>query len=222
METFLQPIAAWLTKVHGELYAITAVMAVVWAASEVLIGYPERPVRALRTWGAWLLMLANALFACLALAASLTLVPGSASVWMALGVGFSWQSMLRGGITIQPIPISAAPGVGGEEPLGVPLNELYTRLQAFCVGQIQRQLVGERVALMERAIAKLDVADLARIARLVTAALSVAEAEQYIQRVETTSDLSKERREIMLISLVLDNGGNDILRQRVKEQRKRR
>jgi hypothetical protein len=222
METFLQPIAAWLIKVHGELYAITAVMAVVWAASEVLIGYPERPVRALRTWGAWLLMLANALFACLALAASLTLVPGSASVWMALGVGFSWQSMLRGGITIQPIPISAAPGVGGEEPLGVPLNELYTRLQAFCVGQIQRQLVGERVALMERAIAKLDVADLARIARLVTAALSVAEAEQYIQRVETTSDLSKERREIMLISLVLDNGGNDILRQRVKEQRKRR
>lgn len=221
MPTWLQVTLTWLGAVNADLYAVTTVMAIIWAASEVLIGYPDRPVQALRTWGAWLLMLANALFACLALAASLTLVPNSASIWMALGVGLSWQSMLRGGITIQPVPISAASGVSGEQPLGVPLNELYSRLQSFCVGQIQRQLVGERVALMERAIAKLDVVDLARVARLVTAALSVAEAEQYIQRVENDPDLSEERREILLISLILDNGGADILRERVKEQRRR-
>ncbi len=222
MSIFLQSIAAWLTAVRGDLYAITAVMAIVWAASEVVIGYPDRPMRALRTGGAWVLMLANALFACVALAASLTLIPDSASVWMALGVGLSWQAMLRGGINIQPVPISSAPGAGGEQSLGVPLNELYARLQSFCVGQIQRQLVGERVTLMERAMAKLDVPDLARVARLVIAALAeaTAEAEQYIQKIETSSDLSEERREIMLISLILDNGGADVLRQRVKQQRK--
>jgi len=222
MPTILQSIATWLAAVHAELYAITAVMALVWAASEVIIGYPEQPVRALWTWGAWLLMLANALFACIALAAGLTLVPGSASAWMALGVGLSWQAMLRGGINIQPLPISATPGAEREQGLGVPLNELYSRLQSFCVGQIQRQLVGERVTLMERAIARLEVADLARMARMLTAALavSVAEAEQYIQRIETDPNLPEERREIMLISLILDNGGDDILRQRVREQRK--
>jgi hypothetical protein len=223
MPIILPSIATWLAAVHADLYAITAGMALVWAASEVIIGYPERPVRALWTRGAWLLMLANALFACLALAASLTLVPGSASAWMALGVGLSWQAMLRGGINIQPLPLSATPEAEREQGLGVPLNELYSRLQSFCVGQIQRQLVGERVTLMERAIAKLEMADLARMARMLIAALavSVAEAEQYIQRIETDPNLPEERREIMLISLILDNGGGDILRQRVKEQSKK-
>lgn len=222
MPTILQSIATWLAAVHAELYVTTAGMALIWAASEVIIGYPEQPVRALWTWGAWLLMFANALFACIALAASLALVPGSASAWMALGVGLSWQAMLRGGINIQPLPISAAPEAERAQGLGVPLNELYSRLQSFCVGQIQRQLVGERVTLMERAIAKLEVADLARMARMLTAALavSVAEAEQYIQRIETDPNLPEERREIMLISLILDNGGDDILRQRVKQSKK--
>lgn len=222
MPTVLQSVAAWLAAVRSDLYAITAVMAIVWAASEVVIGYPAQPVRALRTWGALWLMLANALFACIALAAGLTLIPGSASVWMALGVGLSWQAMLRGGINIQPVPISPTPEAGATQPLGVPLNELYSRLQAFCVGQIQRQLIGERVTLMERAIAKLDVPDLARIARMLIAAVSpaAAEAEQYVQRIETDPNLPPERQEIMLISLILDNGGDDVLRQRVKERRK--
>lgn len=208
----------WLAAVRAELYLVTGIMAMLWAASEVVVGYPEQPVRALRTGGAWLLMLANALFACLALAAALALVPGSASWWMALGVGLSWQAMLRGGINIQPLPISSAAGVS--EGLGVPLNELYSRLQAFCVGQIQRSLVGERVALMERAIAKLDIPELARIARLVTTAQAVPEAEPYIQRIETDDSRPPEQREILLISLIISNRGADILRGWVRERRK--
>lgn len=218
MQTFLQAALHWLATIRAELYLLTGVMAMLWAASEVVVGYPEQPVRALRTGGAWLLMLANALFACLALAAALALIPGSASWWMALGVGLSWQAMLRGGINIQPLPISSA--VGASEGLGVPLNELYSRLQAFCVGQIQRSLVGERVALMERAIAKLDIPELARIARLVTAAQAVPEAESYIQRLETDDSRPSEQREILLISLIISNHGAEILRGWVRERRK--
>lgn len=219
MQTFLQAALHWLATIRAELYLVTGVMSVLWAASEVVVGYPDQPVRALRTGGAWLLMIANALFACLALAAALALVPGSASWWMALGVGLSWQAMLRGGINIQPLPISSA--AGATEELGVPLNELYSRLQAFCVGQIQRSLVGERVALMERAIAKLDIPELARIARLVTTAQAIPEAESYIQRVETDESRPQEQREILLISLIISNRGADVLQARVREQRKR-
>lgn len=222
MQTFLPAVAAWLAAVRADLYLTAGAMALLWAASEVVVAYPDQPLRALRTGGAWLLMIANAFFACLALAAALALIPDSTSGWMALGVGLSWQTMLRGGINIQPLPISSS--AGAAEGLGVPLNELYSRLQGFCVGQIQRHLVGERVSLMEQAIAQLEAPDLARIARLVTAALAeaTAETEQYIQKIETTDTLSEERREIMLILLILDNGGADILRERLKEQRKRR
>jgi hypothetical protein len=218
MTTVLQSVFSWLAAVRADLYVITGVMAMIWAASEVVVGYPDQPVRALRTWGAWLLMAANAFFAWVALAASLALIPNSASVWLALGVGLSWQAMLRGGINIQPLPISSA--AEATEGMGVPLNELYARLQGFCVGQIQRYLVGERVTLMERVIAQLDITDLARIARLVTAALGEAtpEAEQFIQRIETDEKRSLEQREIMLISLILNNRGSDILRKRVKGQ----
>jgi hypothetical protein len=219
MQTFFQAALNWLATVRAELYLVTGVMALLWAASEVVVGYPDQPVRALRTGGAWVLMVANALFACLALAAALALIPGSASIWMALGVGLSWQAMLRGGINIQPLPISSA--AGASEGLGVPLNELYSRLQGFCVGQIQRNLVGERVALMEKAIAKFDIPDLARIARLVMTAQAVAEAEPYIQRIEADESRPQEQREILLISLIISNRGADVLRARVKEQRKR-
>jgi hypothetical protein len=219
MPTLLQSIFDWLVAVHAELYLVTALMAMVWAGSEVIVAYPGRPAQALWTRGSWLLMVANAFFACVVLGAALGLIPGSSSFWMALGVGLSWQTVLRSGINMQ-IPISSTAGEESEG-VGVPLNELYSRLQSFCVGQIERQLLGSRVTLIEKAIAHLDVTDLARIARLVTTmADKPKEAEQYIQKIASSADLSDERREIMLILLVLNNGGRDVLRKRVKEKRK--
>lgn len=221
MPPWLQAILVELDRLYVGYYAVTALMAILWAASEVIIGSPEQPMRALRTRGAAVLMLTNALFACLALGAALALIPGSASFWTALGVGLAWQSMLRGGINIQPLPLS--PGAGDSEGMGVPLNELYKRLQGFCVDQIRRQLVEERVELMERAIARLDIPELARVARLVTVALGSgsAEAEQFISRLESEQDRPEEQREIMLISLILDKGGGDILHGRLRQRRRR-
>jgi hypothetical protein len=219
MEAFLQTTLEWLRTERAELYLITALMAMLWAASEVVVGNPDQPVRAMRTGGAWLLMFANALFAGVALAAALALVPGSESAWMALGVGLSWQAMLRGGINIQPLPASSV-AQPSEESLGVPLNELYTRLQQFCVGQIQRELVGDRVALMEHVIDRLDIPDLARIARLVTTALgeAPAEAEQYIGKIEGDETRTEEQRELLLISLIINNNGANVLRARVRQK----
>ena len=75
MPPLLEALFVWLEQVHGDLFAVTAVIAIIWATSEVIVGYPERPAQALWTWGAWLLFVINAVFACLVLAASLTLVP---------------------------------------------------------------------------------------------------------------------------------------------------
>lgn len=66
------------------------------------------------------------------------------------------------------IPVSSTAD-GGSEGVGAPLNELRSRLQGFCVGQVERHLLGDRVNLMERAIARLDMCDLIHVARLVTA-----------------------------------------------------
>lgn len=44
--------------------------------------------------------------------------------------------------------------------------------------------------------------------------------EEYVQKIVSSSELSDERRHIMLILLVLDNGGTDVLRQRVRGKRR--
>lgn len=45
------------------------------------------------------------------------------------------------------------------------------------------------------------------------------QAEAYIQSIVSHPEFSDERRGIMLILLILDNGGADVLRKRVKEKR---
>lgn len=49
MQIFLQAILDWMTAVRVDLYVLTGVIAVIWAVSAVITGYPEQPVRALRT-----------------------------------------------------------------------------------------------------------------------------------------------------------------------------
>jgi len=83
-------------------------------------------------------LILNALFACLALAVTLALDPQATSPWVALGVGLVWQTLIRTRFNfIQPLP-----GEGASEGVGIPINELYNRLQDFCRRQIDREIVG--------------------------------------------------------------------------------
>jgi len=160
-------ILAWFASWHAELYLITALMALVWATSEIVSTFAADPGRAMRTRGAALLLILNALFACLALAVTLALDPQATSPWVALGVGLVWQTLIRTRFNfIQPLP-----GEGASEGVGIPINELYNRLQDFCRRQIDREIVGERLRLIEQAVDQLDLQMLARRARLVLTSL---------------------------------------------------
>ncbi len=220
MSPFWQAISIWAATAHLNLYVLTALIAIFWAVSEVIVGSPRRPAEALGTWGAWMLLFLNALFACVVLALVLSLVPESTSLWLALAVGLGWQAMLRGGINLQPLPLSAEAGAQGS--LGVPLNELYTRLQTFCVNQIRQQMFGRRISFLEHSVEELDLPELARAARLTMAAAgkSPAETEAYIQRLLTTNTIPEETKEIMFILMVVDEGGEPTLRRHIRRKQR--
>jgi hypothetical protein len=218
----MSSVVAWLSSWHAELYLITGVLAVVWAMTEIASTFAVDPGRALRTRGAAILLIVNAVFACLALAATLALDPKAATPWLALGVGLAWQTFIRTRLNfIQPLP-----GEGARESVGIPFNELYTRLQDFCRRQIDREIVGERVRLIEMAVDQLDLQTLARRARLVLSSSVVAggkaEADgntpEYIDKILNDTAMADEAKEIMLIATIIEYGGTGFLRETLRKE----
>ncbi len=204
----------WLAGHHVGLYLATALVAALWAVSEIVSTFAAQPVRALRTSGALLLVGLNAAFACLVLGAALAtgLAP---SLWTAVGVGLAWQMLIRTRINfIQPLP-----GEGSSEAVGFRLDEMYTRLQAFCRRQIDRTLVSERVRLIEQALTMLDLEELARRAHLVLAALLAtgpADPRNYVQKI-LNSEMDEESKELLLVLTILDHGSPALLRDMIRE-----
>ena len=212
----MQPLLAWLASWHAELYMITGFMALVWAASEIVSTFAADPGRAMRTQGAALLLVMNVLFACLALAGVLSLAPQSATPWTALGVGLAWQTLIRTRFNvIQPLP-----GEGSSEGIGIPFNELYNRLQSFCRRQIDQEIVGERLRLIEQAVDRFGLDMLARRARLVLMSLVATSPggnpDQYVQKI-LDSDVSEESKEMLLIVTIINYGGPAILRDMLRK-----
>lgn len=225
----LNSIWGWLVAVHAEWYVVTALLGVIWAALEVATTYEEEAGRALRTGGAWLLMVTNAVLACLVLAMTLRLLNNAGSLWLALSVGFGWQAVLRSGINVQPLPLPTGKNLAAsneeyeEEGLSIPLNEFYARIQRLCRRQINREIVSERVILVSEAVNVLDVKELAHEARVLMGSFPPATLEgdpqAYITKIEQ-SDQLEELKEIMLIALILNYGGRGAL-QRILRQGKK-
>lgn len=221
---------SWLVSVNAGWYLLTGFIAIMWAMLEVATTYEEEAGRALRTKGAFFLMLVNAVLACLALGASLQLLEGPVSVWLALGVGFGWQAILRSGINIQPLPLTGGQGhvtAAGEEAeagekLGIPLDEFYARVQRLSRRQINRDIVNERVELVSEAVDKLAVDDLVYEARVLMGSFPPAAIEgdpqAFIDRIRD-SDRPDELKEMMLISLILEYGGRGALKRILRKNR---
>lgn len=199
-----------------ELYGLVIGLSGLWAIVEVISAFEYAPLRALRTGGALLLIVANAGFASLVLALVLEVAPNAGgSLWTGVAVAFGWQALIRTRINLlQPLPGSQG------ESVGVSINDLYARLQRFCRRQIDRSLAGERSALLEEAL-KLDVDTLVQRARLMAHALITDELqdfEGYLQRMDERN-LPADDRKLLLASYLLDNGGAAPLRELLKRER---
>ena len=204
------PAAIW------PLYAVTGALSGAWAIVEVVSTFEYRPIRALRTAGALLLIAVNAGVACLVLALVLEAAPElGGSMWTAVVVAFGWQALLRAQINlIQPLT------GGSNEAVGVSINQFYSRLQRFCKRQIDRAQVGERLELLEGALG-IDLDSLTQRARLVSHALIIeekADFEGYLRRMDER-DLPEDERKLLLASYLMESAGPGPLRELLRKRR---
>lgn len=201
------------------LYAVTAALSMVWAATEVISAFESTPIRALLTWGALLLMLTNAFFACVALMAVLQLAPDAGNnLLTAFIVGFGWQALVRSQVNIfRPLP-----GEPTSEGLSVPVDQVYGRIQRFVRRAIDQSLARERTALLEEALT-LDAATLERQVRLMSYGLTTMEPEEvqnWLQGMDTRQVGDTERK-MLLASKLLETSGTRGLKEFIAAHKKR-
>src|SRR2546426_1251550 len=145
-------------------YLIAAAISMLIALAEIITVFENDALRALKTWGSFLLVFLNAAFAAFLLAVVYSLGGGGTGtnrIWVALGVGLGFSTLLRTRFTfIKPLPGST------EEGVAVSLDELYGRLQRFCRRQIDQSLATDRVQMVDEAMTRLELAILEQRLRL--------------------------------------------------------
>lgn len=205
-----------MTPFPWVLYIATAILSMIWAASEVISAFEAAPLRALFTWGAWLLMLTNAFFACLALLAVLQIMPTAAdNLLTAFVVGFGWQALVRSQISVfRPLP-----GEPGGQGLVVPVDQVYGRIQHFVRRSIDQSLARERMKLLTATLA-LDVATLKQQVQLMSFGLTEmdpAEVQNWLNEMESRPMTDVERK-MLLASKLIETSGVQGLKQLIKSQ----
>lgn len=208
-----------MTPFPGVLYVVTAIFSMIWAASEVISAFEASPIRALFTRGAWLLMLTNAFFACIALMAVLQVVPDAAdNLLTAFVVGFGWQTLVRSPINVfRPLP-----GEPGGQGLSVPVDEIYGRIQHFVRRSIDQSLARDRTKLLTEALS-LDVATMKQQVQLMSYGLTEMDPEEVQNwlRAMESRPMTDDERKMLLASKVIETSGVEGLKQLIKTHAKK-
>jgi len=211
----VEQIAPFLTAATP--YFIAAAFSGVVAIAEIVTVFENDSMRALKTWGSFLLVFLNVVFAVFLLFLVNTVggvTTGSSRFWVALGVGVGFPTLLRTRFTfIKPLPGSA------DEGIAVSLDELYGRLQRFCRRQIDQALATGRVQLVDEAMQRLELTTLEnRLRLLLEGGLILAEAGAgtYVDRIVNHQDYTETRKKMLLAFGLLNYGGFNTLKQMLK------
>ena len=193
---------AWLTTIWA--YPVTQTLAwslvagfvgLLWGFGEIVGAFKNETGRALRTGGAWLLVLFNFAGAAIAYLLASSIIVGANTWMMAIAVGLAWPTMIRN-ITFkltQPLQ----PDVKSDT-FAIRLEQAYASVQALARQLINAALTRQRMKLVTRAT-KLELPDLERQARLAVISSPLATVEggppsEYTDRVmarEVEADIKK-------------------------------
>jgi len=192
-------------------YLLVAVLAALWALTEIIQTFRSDPRRALKSGWSILLVGINVTFALLVYALVWSMVPASASPWLlALATGIGWQALLRTRVNLlQPLSPDAGPAVS------LSLADLYSRFQQFCREQIDQSLVAGRIRLLEQAT-RLPVEELEHQVRLFAYASILHTPEEVAEYLEKLKGCGSEEQALSLASYLLRQGGYALLQERLK------
>ena len=182
---------------------------------ELIGAFGNESGRALRTFGAWLLLGVNLLGAALIYVLVASVAPSALNAWAAIVVGLAWPTVVRN-LSIklgQPLE-----GDANQQTAALRLEQAYGTLQKLSKQMIDGTVVRQRMRLL-RDLTELEFAELDRLARMavvLSKQTDPVEALEYINKLTASGNnaggvADDEVRKAMLAAYILNNFGRDLL-----------
>lgn len=200
---------------------------------ELIGAFGNESWRALRTFGAWLLLGVNFLGAALIYVLVASVAPSALNAWAAIVVGLAWPTVVRN-LSIklgQPLEADA-----NQQTAALRLEQAYATLQKLSKQMIDGTVVRQRMKLL-RSLTELEFSELDRLARMavvLSKQTDPVEALEYINKLTGSSGAGEsgagggdaggsadnEVRKAMLAAYILNNFGRDLLEDELKQHKR--
>lgn len=223
--------STWLTDiwalavVQTLLWSLLAgAIGLLWGFAEIIGSFKNETGRALRTSGAWLLLILNFVAAMGTFLLVANVIPGANSWLAAVACGLAWPTILRN-TTIKLVqPLQSTPE---DETFTLRFEQAYGSVQMLARQLINAALIRQRMKLVTKAI-EMDLTELEMQSRLAVIASPLSPAdggptEEFIARIMQRDD-SDEIKKALLAVFILGSFGratlDDMLRERHKKPSK--
>ncbi len=209
----------WITGYPIGAYVLVLALNLLVTLIEIITVFEQEAGRALRTWGALLLLLGNGLVSLLIFDLIRSIAPETPLLPLAFTVSIGLSALIRTRLTL----LKPLPQLGQSEARGleIPFDVLYDRWQSFCRRRIDRALAARRIQLIRQALEHLTEGDLlAELRLLADGGFIITQLpggdEVFFERMNT---LSAERRKSYLAFALLDLAGPQTLNRLLQRRR---
>ncbi len=208
---------AWLGDPLLWLTALAGTVGAAWALSEIVGKFQTETGRALRTSGAWLLVIVNFAAAALIFLLAVNLIPAARNWPSALFIGFAWPTVFRNVTLKLGQPLGASKDANAA---AIRLEQAYANLQSLALQLINSVLTRQRTRLLSKAL-EFPLEEMTKYARrmIVVSPQRIPDSviDQTLQR-----NVDDDAKKAYLAVLLMDNFTRSALDDFITERRKRR
>jgi len=208
---------AWLNNQTLWLTLLAGSVGVVWALGEIVGEFRAETGRALRTSGAWLLVIVNFVAAAVIFLLAIRVAPGAANWPSALLVGFAWPTFFRNVTLKLAQPLGEAKDA---EAAAIRLEQTYANIQKLALQLINSVLTRQRTRLLAEAL-KFDLDDLVKFARRMIA-ISPQRVDDTLIDKTLDRNVDEDSKKAYLAALVMDTFTRSALDDFIRERKNRK
>jgi hypothetical protein len=208
---------AWLGNTTLWLTLLAGVVGAMWAMSEIVGKFHAETGRAMRTSGAWLLVIVNFVAAAIIFLLAINLAPAARNWPSALFIGLAWPTIFRNLTLKLAQPLGEAKDA---ETAAIRIEQAYANVQQLALQLINSMLTRQRTRLLADAL-KFELDDMVKFARQM-----IAISPQHVD--DTLIDKTLERnvdvdaKKAYLAALVMDTFTRGALDDFIRQNKKRR
>ncbi len=210
---------AWLGNPTFWLAAFAGAVGAVWALSEIIGEFRAETGWALRTSGAWLLMIVNFAAAAVTFLLAVSLIPSTRNWPSALFIGIAWPTVVRN------VTLKLSQPLGGAKDAGaaaIRLEQAYANVQKLALQMINSMLTRQRARLLAEAL-RFDLEEMAKYTRRIVT-ISPQQAPEKLNLIDSLMgrNINEETKKVYLAALVMNDFSRGALDDFIRENKKRK